>query len=94
MTDKDMSSFRRVVQFFVAIACYRDPECQRTIRDLFDKAARPERVFVGVLWHCDRVEDADCFAMRTRPAQVREEILHPSEARGPCWARSRCERFS
>ncbi len=78
---------------FVAIACYRDPECQHTIRDLFEKAARPDRVFLGVVWQCDREKDADCFALKTRPAQVREEVVHPSEARGPCWARSRCEQF-
>jgi len=80
-------------RIFVAIACYRDPECQHTIRDLFDKAARPDRVFVGVVWQCDREKDADCFAVSTRPRQVRGEIVHPSEARGPCWARSRCEKF-
>lgn len=77
----------------MAIACYRDPECQHTIRDLFEKAARPDRVFVGVVWQCDREKDADCFAVKTRPGQVHEEIVHPSEARGPCWARCRCEKF-
>jgi glycosyltransferase involved in cell wall biosynthesis len=80
-------------EIFVAIVCYRDPECQHTIRDLFSKAARPERVSVGVLWQCDRTRDADCFVVQTRPGQVRGVVIHPSEARGPCWARSRVQEF-
>ena len=35
---------------FVSIPAYRDPECQYTIIDLFQKAVHPERIFVGVCW--------------------------------------------
>ncbi|KAK3251917.1 hypothetical protein CYMTET_38765 [Cymbomonas tetramitiformis] len=37
-------------RIFVSIASYRDPEALHTIRDLFDKADHPERIFVGVVW--------------------------------------------
>lgn len=45
-------------RIFVSIAAFRDAECQWTMRDLFTKAAHPERVFVGVVWQIDPVADA------------------------------------
>ena len=33
---------------FVQIASYRDPELQWTLKDLFEKAKRPENIFVGI----------------------------------------------
>lgn len=35
-------------RIFVQIASYRDTECQHTVRDLFEKANDPDRVFVGI----------------------------------------------
>ena len=60
-------------KIFVGIAAYRDPECQHTIRDLFEKASQPQRITVGVFWQCDLGRDADCFLVKTRPTQVRAE---------------------
>jgi hypothetical protein len=34
----------------VAVPAYRDPEAAWTLRDLFLKAARPDRVHAGVVW--------------------------------------------
>lgn len=45
-------------RIFVSIAAFRDEECQWTLRDLFLKAAHPQRVFVGVAWQIDPVADA------------------------------------
>ncbi len=56
---------------FVTIPCYRDSECQHTLRSLFAAAARPEDVFVGVCWQMDWVADGACFqAPPPRPGQV------------------------
>ncbi len=57
---------------FVSIPSFRDPECQRTIRDLFEKAARPERVHVGLCAQYDAGEDVQrCFNEPIpRPSQV------------------------
>lgn len=80
---------------FVSIPAYRDPECQYTIIDLFEKAAKPSRVFIGVCWQVDREEDADCFLLQppsSYAGQVRTLFLHHSEARGPCYARARIQQ--
>jgi hypothetical protein len=76
---------------FVSIASYRDVDCQWTIRDLFEQAAHPERVFVGVCWQWLPEADGDCFDIVTRPAQVRERRFHISESRGACWARGQAQ---
>lgn len=46
---------------FVSVACFRDSECQHTLRDLFLSAALPARVFVGVVWQGDPDLDRHCF---------------------------------
>ena len=76
---------------FVSIASYRDVDCQWTIRDLFEKAAHPERIFIGVCWQWLPEVDGDCFDIATRPAQVRERRFHISESRGACWARAQAQ---
>lgn len=76
-------------KIFVSIAAYRDPECQHTVKDLFEKAAHPERIRVGICWQIDPDRDADCFTVRTSySAQLREKRFHARDSRGGCWARA------
>jgi Rps23 Pro-64 3,4-dihydroxylase Tpa1-like proline 4-hydroxylase/peroxiredoxin len=72
---------------FINIASYRDPECQWTVKDLFEKANNPDRVFVGICWQFDQEEDKHCFEVVTRPDQVRIMPVDWREAEGVCWAR-------
>lgn len=76
-----------VPKIFVNIASYRDPECQWTLKDLFDKAENPDRVFVGICWQCIPLEDDDCFKIETRPRQVRFKKFHAKDSQGVGWAR-------
>lgn len=77
-------------KIFVAIASYRDPECQWTVKDLFAAATFPDRVFVGICWQFDSARDQDCFAVPyPRPEQVRVIDVTLQETRGACWAKSR-----
>lgn len=78
-------------RIFVNIASYRDTECQWTVRDLFEKAANPDRVFVGVCWQFVPGDDDDCFQIETRPEQVRRIDFHAKESRGVCWARNKVQ---
>lgn len=84
---------KREGRIFVSIASYRDPECQHTIRDLFAKAADPDRISIGVCAQCDLERDADCFSFETRPDQVQQIVVHPSETKGMSWARWQSEEF-
>ncbi|MEO8936733.1 MAG: PqqD family peptide modification chaperone [Burkholderiaceae bacterium] len=78
-------------RIFVHIPSYRDRECQWTLRDLFERARHPERVFAGVCWQTDPDEDRDCFLIRPRPAQVRSVHFHYREAHGLGWARAQAQ---
>lgn len=80
-------------RIFVIIPSYRDPECQWTIRDLFARARYPDRVSVGVVWQADPRADAGCFAVQTRPAQVRSLMFPPAATRGCSWARQQALRL-
>ena len=76
---------------FVSIASFRDSECQHTLRDLFETALYPNRVFVGVVGQYDSSEDTHCFMAAPLPEkwaqQVRCLSIPAADARGPCWAR-------
>jgi hypothetical protein len=76
-------------RIFVQIASYRDPDCQWTLKDLFEKAAHPERIFAGIAWQFVEEEDGACFREPYRyPDQVRVHASDARLSRGTCWARS------
>ncbi|MFO0389798.1 MAG: GlcNAc-transferase family protein [Alphaproteobacteria bacterium] len=86
VTKAATSSLPRI---FVQIAAYRDPDCQWTVKDLFDKAAHPERIFVGICWQYVKEEDAICFEVPyPRPDQVRVHEVDARQGKGVCWARN------
>ena len=78
-------------RIFVSIASYRDTECQWTIKDLFDKAHYPDRVFAGICQQFVKGEDDDCFLVETRPGQCRVVEVDADDSRGACWARAKCQ---
>lgn len=76
-------------KLFVAIASYRDPECQWTVKDLFAAARHPERINVGICWQFDPERDLACFQEAYPfPNQVRQIDVRPADARGACWAKA------
>lgn len=80
-----------MIRIFVSVASYRDAETLPTLRDMFAKAAHPERVFAGVLWQAVPGEDDDCVGIPEGVAatQVRGLQVHPKDSLGACWARHR-----
>ncbi len=80
-------------KIFINIASYRDPECQWTVKDLFEKATYPDRINVGICWQFDPQEDKHCFEVQTRPEQVRVMPVNWREAEGVCWARHQTQQL-
>ncbi len=76
---------------FVSIAAYRDPDCQWTVRDLFEQASNPDRIRVGICWQFVPEEDKDCFEIETRPDQCRSIEVDARESLGVCWARHKVQ---
>jgi len=77
----------------VQIASYRDPECQWTLKDMFEKAANPARLFAGVVWQFVPGEDDHCFELSFPPEQVRTKMIHDKRSKGVCWARSKTQKL-
>jgi len=78
---------------FVSIASYRDPECSQTIKNLFEQASYPDRIFVGVCQQ-NTPEDLNCIPQEfSRAHQVRIKTMPASEARGPTLARYHCSNL-
>jgi predicted 2-oxoglutarate/Fe(II)-dependent dioxygenase YbiX len=78
---------------FVKIAAYRDSECLPTISDLFQKAARPENVSVGVCWQFLPDLDPENLDLSSFPNRVRVFGVDARMSRGVCWARHEAEQF-
>lgn len=71
---------------------YRDPECRWTLRELYNTARHPDRVFVGI---CRQVlePEEDGFEAGPRPSQVRCVTYNASDARGACWGKSQAQKL-
>jgi hypothetical protein len=76
---------------FVSVASYRDAECLATLRSLFDSAADPKRVFVGVCEQNSAAAEELCLpAGFEHHDRVRRIGLPHGEALGPTYARYLC----
>lgn len=79
-------------RIFIRIPSYRDPECQWTVKDAFDKATYPERIFIGICWQYDPNDDAHCFEQPyPYPDQVRLIQYDAKDSKGCCWARAQIQ---
>lgn len=106
-TEKDLSKLDHAYKgktdivepsIFVAISSYRDPELCLTLRDLFEKAYNPDRVYVGIVEQNDPKDPVTCFAKNTLikgkpvdPNHIRIISFHYKDAKGPTHARAICE---
>src|SRR5215472_10762002 len=78
---------------FVQIAAYRDSECISTITDLFQKAAKPDDLSVGVCWQFLPGVDPETLALNSFQNRVRVLGVDAAKSRGVCWARHQAEQF-
>jgi hypothetical protein len=79
---------------FVQIASYRDPELQHTLQDLFQKAKRPENIFVGICHQYDMKEGTDSHLFKVpfpRPKQLRIDEVDYRDAQGLFFARRKTQ---
>lgn len=77
----------QVPTIFVSVAAFCEPHLQLTIHQLFAKATRPQRIFVGLV---DQSEDLNPKWLLDFPARkhINYVGLSPVDSRGVSWARS------
>lgn len=74
-------------RIFISIASYCDPMLQFTVNSAWSRAAHPERLSFGIV---DQSPPADRLQLPSDHARrhIRYVHIHPSDARGVCWARA------
>ncbi|GMF24461.1 unnamed protein product [Phytophthora lilii] len=84
----------RLASIFVAIPSYRDPECRRTVDDLFEHASYPDRVSVGICLQSDENDDTDSYcSSKYSSSKVRVHLVKYRDAAGPCVARAQAQKL-
>ena len=82
---------------FVSVACFRDPECQWTLHNLFQTAADPHRIRVGVVWQVRPPaapfsrESTPCWLMMRESHTVLATTPSHSPRTPPRWTRWRTQ---
>ena len=78
-------------KIFVSIACFSDPDVVDTVKSCLENAANPDRVTVGI---CLQAQPTDrAFDALDALPQVSVDRIDVSEAKGPIYARARCEKL-
>ena len=78
-------------RIFISIACFSDPDVVDTVKDALAQASHPSRLSFGICLQA--LPDDPSYDELTGLSQVRLDRISVSEARGPIYARSRCERL-
>jgi [Skp1-protein]-hydroxyproline N-acetylglucosaminyltransferase len=75
---------------FVSIASYRDSECQKTLKSLFDNAKNKNNCFVGICEQNNFNIDDDCLINNEWKCNISIIRIPYFEAKGPTYARYLC----
>lgn len=90
MYKKTIEPFFAEETIFVSIASYRDLECQKTLKSLYENARHPSRVFVGICQQNENKDESCLYLNNPYANNVRTMTLHANEAKGPTYARYLC----
>ena len=84
---------KKTPTIFVSVASYRDKYCSRTLESMYENAANPSSLFVGLCVQND-TDDESCVlsnpALTAYQPNIRTINLAHFEAKGPTWARYLC----
>lgn len=79
-------------KIFLHLAAYRDPELIPTVKDVLEKADRPEKLTLGIVWQSIPEEDESIAAqLKDFPCKIIE--IDARKSLGVCWARSLGQRL-
>jgi hypothetical protein len=75
-------------KIFVQIASYRDPELVPTLKDLLDKAERPETLVICIAWQHSVEDEWDNLDEYKDNPLFKILDIDYKESKGACWARN------
>ena len=59
-------------QILISIAAFRDAETRWTVQDLLQKASKPDRLRIGIVWQVDAASEADMMELPIPASQKRK----------------------
>lgn len=60
-------------RIFISIAAFRDPETRWTVHELLQKARKPDRLRIGIVWQVDTASEADMMDLPI-PASQKSQV--------------------
>lgn len=91
MKKRNMKKNRNKI--FVQLASYRDPELLPTIKDILDKAKKPENLTFGICWQHSEEDEWDDLTEYVNDKRFRIIDVPWNESKGLCWARSEIQKL-
>jgi len=77
-------------RIFISVASYQDPLLLETLCSAFEHADNKDSLTFGVCEQADFGINIDSINFKS---QIKYELLDPVMAKGPCWARTRIQKF-
>ena len=78
---------------FIQIAAYRDPQLLPTLKDMIEKAAKPENLRIGVCWQHSKNDVWDNLDEYKNDSRFRIIDINYLESKGVCWARNSIQQL-
>jgi hypothetical protein len=72
---------------YIQIAAYRDPQLLPTLKDMIDKASKPENLRIGICWQHSKDDVWDNLDEYKNDSRFRIIDVNYLESKGVCWAR-------
>lgn len=99
-SDSDGTNMETSGTIFVSIPSYRDKDCKNTIKEIFNKAIYPDRIYVGVFMQNSSNSEEMCMYPSRSSSETHSKQLYPvrqnqirylstdfKNAKGPLYAR-------
>lgn len=90
---KGKSLNQHQASIFVQIASYRDPELNKTLEDLIDKAANPDRLHICVAHQFSEEDDFNLTDKYRKDKRFSIIDISHEESEGVCWARNLIQQY-
>lgn len=80
-------------KIFIQIASYRDPQLLPTIKDMLDKAKKPNNLVFGICWQHSEEDEWDKLDEFKEDKRFRILDVNYLESKGVCWARNAVQKL-
>jgi hypothetical protein len=81
------------MKIFVQIASYRDPELEKTVKDMIDNSKKPNNLRIGICRQYHPEDGFDTLDEYRKDKRFRILDVLYSESKGVCWARNQVQQL-